>query len=77
MIDKAGTVKIIDFGATRVAGIEERSAPMSEATILGTAQYMAPEYFVGELAGAGSDLEADVGGTCDGRSNPDFSALWR
>jgi serine/threonine protein phosphatase PrpC/predicted Ser/Thr protein kinase len=56
MIDTAGTVKIIDFGATRVAGIEERSAPMSQATILGTAQYTAPEYFIGEAAGAGSDL---------------------
>jgi serine/threonine protein phosphatase PrpC len=56
MIDTAGTVKIIDFGATRVAGIEERSAPTSQATILGTAQYTAPEYFVGEPAGASSDL---------------------
>ncbi len=56
MIDTKGTVKIIDFGATRVAGIEERSAPMSEARILGTAQYTAPEYFLGEPAGASSDL---------------------
>ncbi len=56
MIDTAGTVKIIDFGATRVAGIEERSAPMSKERIFGTAQYTAPEYFLGEPAGAKSDL---------------------
>lgn len=56
MIDKTGTVKIIDFGSTRVAGIEERSAPTSEAPILGTAQYTAPECFLGEPAGAPSDL---------------------
>jgi serine/threonine protein phosphatase PrpC len=55
MIDKSGTVKIIDFGATRVTGIEERSTSPQAAPILGTAQYTAPEYFLGESAGAASD----------------------
>jgi serine/threonine protein kinase len=56
MIDSTGTVKIIDFGATRVAGIEEMAAPAERADILGTAQYTAPEYFLGEAATARADL---------------------
>ena len=37
MIDKTGTVKIIDFGSTRVAGILEM-APRRAQRMLGTAQ---------------------------------------
>jgi serine/threonine protein phosphatase PrpC/predicted Ser/Thr protein kinase len=47
MIDKTGTAKIIDFGATKVAGVVEAS-PAGPDDILGTAQYTAPEYFLGE-----------------------------
>lgn len=49
MIDNHGTVKLIDFGAAKVAGIAEAVSndPDSHA-ILGTAQYTAPEYFLGE-----------------------------
>lgn len=54
MIDASGTVKIIDFGATRVAGIMENvNEPHS---ILGTAQYSAPEYFLGETGSARADI---------------------
>ena len=56
MIDKQGTVKIIDFGATRVAGITEMQAPGAADDILGTAQYTAPEYFLGEPGTAQSDM---------------------
>ena len=56
MIDKLGTVKIIDFGATRVAGIVETQASSEPGNILGTAQYTAPEYFLGEAGNALSDL---------------------
>jgi len=56
MIDNTGTVKIIDFGATKVAGISEISGPIDHAKILGTAQYTAPEYFIGEVGTARSDL---------------------
>ena len=57
MIDSTGTVKIIDFGATRVAGIEEMAWPLErDGAILGTAQYTAPEYFLGEPGSARSDL---------------------
>lgn len=55
MIDRNGTLKIIDFGATQVAGLQELSAaPASER--LGTAQYSAPEYFLGEPGSTRSDL---------------------
>lgn len=56
MIDKTGTVKIIDFGSIRVAGLEEISGRAKQQHILGTAQYTAPEYFLGEQGGIRSDL---------------------
>lgn len=55
MIDATGTVKIIDFGSTRVAGVAEASPAGAEA-ILGTAQYTAPEYLLGEGGTPRSDL---------------------
>jgi serine/threonine protein phosphatase PrpC len=54
MIDAAGTVKIIDFGSTRVAGIAETVEPAG-LELPGTVQYMAPEYFLGEPGSAASD----------------------
>ena len=48
MIDKTGTVKLIDFGSTRVAGVAEARPATDGDAILGTVQYTAPEYFVGE-----------------------------
>lgn len=56
MIDETGTVKIIDFGSTQVAGIMELAAVAGRDDILGTAQYTAPEYFLGEAGSARSDL---------------------
>lgn len=54
MIDAEGTVKIIDLGSTRVQGIEESKCQPDNA-ILGTLQYTAPEYFVGDPTGPVSD----------------------
>ena len=56
MIDNTGTVKIIDFGAVYVSGLEEIHRPNQEHAILGTAQYTAPEYFLGEHGTRRSDL---------------------
>ena len=56
MIDRSGTVKIIDFGATRVAGVMEIASPLARLDILGTAPYTAPEYFLGEAGSTRSDL---------------------
>lgn len=55
MIDTSGTVKIIDFGSARVAGIGEATTSEQNGAP-GTALYMAPEYFMGELGTARSDL---------------------
>ncbi|MEZ5541325.1 MAG: bifunctional protein-serine/threonine kinase/phosphatase [Pseudomonadota bacterium] len=56
MIDTTGTVKIIDFGSTRVAGLAEMDATDGAAPILGTEQYSAPEYFLGENGTTRSDI---------------------
>lgn len=56
MIDNTGTVKIIDFGATQVAGILEMASPAGQNPILGTEQYSAPEYFLGEGGSSRSDI---------------------
>jgi len=56
MIDMMGTVKIIDFGSTRVAGIMEMVTPVEHHNLLGTAQYAAPEYFLGESGTVQSDM---------------------
>tara|TARA_R110002072_G_scaffold1130_9_gene9419 strand:+ start:7363 stop:9072 length:1710 start_codon:yes stop_codon:yes gene_type:complete len=54
MIDTDGTVKIIDFGAAKVAGVSE-VFDLNKG-IVGTAQFTAPEYFIGESGTAQSDL---------------------
>ena len=56
MIDRTGTVKIIDFGSTRVASLTEAAAPGEPDPVLGTAQYAAPEYFLGEGGTTRSDI---------------------
>jgi serine/threonine protein kinase len=56
MIDSTGTVKIIDFGSTRVAGLMEITTPIERSHLLGTAQYTATEYFLGESGTTYSDI---------------------
>ena len=56
MIDTDGVVKIIDFGSTYVAGVQEAAPMREEDGILGTLQYTAPEYFSGEQVSWRSDL---------------------
>jgi len=56
MIDSTGTVKIIDFGSTMITGVVEAAPSGNRNDILGTAQYTAPEYFLGEAASSRSDL---------------------
>ena len=56
MIDKTGTVKIIDFGSTKVKGVVEAAPAINHDDILGTVQYAAPEYFVGESGTSRSDI---------------------
>ena len=56
MIDKTGTAKIIDFGSTKITGVVESAPPANHNDILGTAQYTAPEYFLGEGGSSRSDM---------------------
>ena len=56
MIDSTGTVKIIDYGSTRIKGIAESNAYIEQEHILGTAPYTAPEYFLGDVGSSRSDL---------------------
>jgi len=54
MVDATGTVKIIDFGAVRVAGLAETAAQRGD-DVLGTLSYTAPECFLGQPGSARSD----------------------
>ena len=58
MIGNDGTVRILDFGSTQVAGITEIDTPLERLTLLGTAQYSAPEYFLGAQGSTESDVYA-------------------
>lgn len=55
LIDDTGTAKIIDFGSVHVAGIAE-TGRADDNDILGTEQYTAPEYFLGEGGSSRSDI---------------------
>jgi eukaryotic-like serine/threonine-protein kinase len=58
MLDQEGTVKIIDFGSVKIAGIAEIT-PLDhekEEHILGTLNYTAPEYHLGQRGTIKSDL---------------------
>ncbi len=56
LIDDNGTLKIIDFGSTKIAGIDEISAPIQFNNILGTINYTAPEYHIGNTGSNRSDI---------------------
>lgn len=56
LVERTGTVKIIDFGSVRVAGVEELETSVVQPHLLGTAQYTAPEYLLGEPGSAASDV---------------------
>ena len=58
MFDQHGTVKIIDFGSVKIAGIAEitQLADSNEENVLGTLNYTAPEYHLGQRGTVRSDL---------------------
>lgn len=56
IIDSHDRVIIIDFGSTRVAGVDECGLAGDQSLLLGTALYAAPEYFLGEMGTVRSDL---------------------
>jgi serine/threonine protein phosphatase PrpC len=56
MIDRTGTVRIIDFASVHVAGLAEGSEHARADALLGSLQYTAPEYMLGHGGTAASDL---------------------
>jgi serine/threonine protein kinase len=56
MIDQHGTVKIIDFGSTKIAGLEEITTPLERTNLLGTKNYTAPEYLLGYSGSVQTDV---------------------
>ncbi|RKZ92204.1 MAG: bifunctional protein-serine/threonine kinase/phosphatase [Candidatus Parabeggiatoa sp. nov. 1] len=56
MVDQHGTIKIIDFGSTKIAGLEEITTPLERINLLGTRNYTAPEYLLGNTGSTRSDL---------------------
>ena len=56
MIDSMGTVKIIDFGSAKVAGLAEIATPIERLQVQGTRNYTAPEYLLGEPGSNRSDI---------------------
>jgi serine/threonine protein phosphatase PrpC len=56
MIDSSGTIKLIDFGSTQVAGLSEIASAPADNPVPGTEQYAAPEYFLGEGGSSRSDI---------------------
>jgi hypothetical protein len=56
MCDKNGVIKLIDFGSTKISGVEEITSPLERLHILGTKNYAAPEYFAEEKGTHRSDI---------------------
>ena len=56
MIDTHGTVKIIDFGSTKIAGLEEIATPLTSHHLVGTLDYAAVEYFRDQPGSNRSDI---------------------
>jgi serine/threonine protein kinase len=63
MVTPSGSIKVLDFGLSRVA-VEEAAGTRttieltSDGALMGTAPYMAPEQIVGRIADARSDIFA-------------------
>ena len=56
IIDEHGGAKIIDFGSTWVAGVAEAGLAGAPDEMVGTIQYSAPEYMLGEAGDESSDI---------------------
>ena len=56
IIDDTGTVKLVDFGSTKVAGIAEITTPVDRSNLLGTKNYTAPEYTMDQPGSNRSDI---------------------
>ena len=58
MIDNDGLVKIIDFGSARAAGLDEMDRAGAQTSLVGTVDYTAPEYHLGDRPSSRGDIFA-------------------
>jgi serine/threonine protein kinase len=56
LLDEFNTLKIIDFGSAKIAGLAEIKSVLEHSQITGTANYSAPEYFKSETGTNRSDI---------------------
>lgn len=56
MLDGHGKIRIIDFGSTKIAGIAEINSPIERLNLMGTRNYTAPEYLLGQPGSNRSDI---------------------
>lgn len=56
IIDKFGQIKVIDFGTVSVEGLEEINNPINETCPVGSVDYIAPEYLMGQKGNFQADL---------------------
>jgi len=56
LVDRFGTIKIVDFGSTGVAGLDEIGLPVEKPELVGTKAYSAPEYHLGHKPTPRSDM---------------------
>lgn len=56
MVLPDGSIKLIDFGTVKVPGLDEITSPIRDDTPVGSVDYIAPEYLMGDLGLYRSDL---------------------
>ncbi len=56
MFDEQGRVKLIDFGTVLVAGVTESHQTITESCPVGSVEYIAPEYLLGNKGTVQSDI---------------------
>ena len=56
LIDKYGRIKLIDFGTVQVSGLQEIATAINEECPVGSLNYIAPEYLMGEQGAMRSDI---------------------
>jgi protein phosphatase len=56
MVTTNGDIKLIDFGTVKVRGLQEIASPVADDTPVGSVDYIAPEYLLGDKGMHRSDI---------------------